>query len=104
MREHGDAGEPGEPGEPGDAGDSAFGAALRRHRRAAGLTQEALAERAGVGVRTLQGLEAGTSAPLRGTARRLADGLALSDAARAPFLAAAAPAPRAPRAPAHPPA
>ena len=40
--------------------------ALRRHRRAAGLTQEALAERAGVGVRTLQGLEAGRGAPAAG--------------------------------------
>jgi predicted ATPase/DNA-binding CsgD family transcriptional regulator/transcriptional regulator with XRE-family HTH domain len=91
MREPEDAGAAEEPE------DSAFGAALRRHRRAAGLTQEALAERAGVGIRTVQGLEAGTSAPLRGTARRLAAGLALPPAARARFLAAAAPPPRARR-------
>jgi hypothetical protein len=70
--------------------------------RAAGLTQEALAERAGVGARTLQGLEAGTSAPLRGTARRLADGRGLPEAVRAPFLAAAAPPPRAPGPRPHP--
>ena len=102
MREHGDAEEPEALAGPGEPGGAAFGAALRGHRRAAGLTQEALAERAGVGVRTLQGLEAGTSAPLRATARRLADGLGLPEAARARFLAAATPPLRAPRAPAGP--
>jgi non-specific serine/threonine protein kinase len=88
--------------EPADAaaaagpGDGAFGAALRRHRRAAGLTQEALAERAGLGVRTVQGLERGPGHPLRGTARRLAAGLGLAEPPRARFLAAAAAPLRAP--------
>src|SRR5207245_2667638 len=36
---------------------STFGVLLRRHRVAAGLTQEALAERAGVSVRALSDLE-----------------------------------------------
>jgi predicted ATPase/DNA-binding XRE family transcriptional regulator len=69
-----------------------FGELLGRYRRAAGLTQEALAERAGLGVRTIQGLERGESKPLRDTALRLD----LEDAHRAPFLAAAGPAPRHP--------
>ena len=55
----------GRRGAPASPSAAAFGAALR-HRRAAGLTQEALAERAGVGVRTLQGLERGASAPPAG--------------------------------------
>jgi transcriptional regulator with XRE-family HTH domain len=72
---------------------AAAGAAVRRHRLAAGLTQEALAERAGLGVRTLQALEEGESRPRRETARRLAAALGLppEQAAR---LAAAAPARR----------
>jgi non-specific serine/threonine protein kinase len=93
MRDPEDAGDAEEPE------DASFGAALRRHRRAAGLTQGALAERAGVGVRTLQWLERGQGHPLRGTARRLAAALALPEAARARLLAAAAPLPRAARVP-----
>ena len=93
MRERGHAGEP---------GAASFGAALRGHRRAAGLTQEALAERAGVGVRTLQGLERGEAHPLRATTRRLTTALALPAAARARFLAAAAPPPRPPGPPTPP--
>ncbi len=38
-----------------------FGALLRQHRLAAGLMQEALAERAGLGVRSIQGLERGVA-------------------------------------------
>jgi transcriptional regulator with XRE-family HTH domain len=38
---------------------AAFGRLLRQHRPAAGLTQEASAERASVGVRSLQALERG---------------------------------------------
>lgn len=41
-----------------------FGRLLREHRLAAGLTQESLAERAGMGVRSVQGLERGESKPL----------------------------------------
>jgi non-specific serine/threonine protein kinase len=44
-----------------------FGALLRGHRRAAALTQEAFAERAGLSVRGLQHLEAGDARPSRGT-------------------------------------
>jgi len=71
-----------------------FGEMLGRYRRAASLTQEALAEGAGLGVRSIQGLERGESKPHRDTAERLAAALALEDAHRAPFLAAAGPAPR----------
>jgi predicted ATPase/transcriptional regulator with XRE-family HTH domain len=46
---------------------SEFGGLLRGHRRAAGLTQEALAERAGLSVRGLQHLEAGDASPSRAT-------------------------------------
>jgi predicted ATPase/DNA-binding CsgD family transcriptional regulator len=68
----------------------AFGAALRRHRRAAGLTQEALAERAGISVRGLQHLEAGDALPYRATARAVADALGLAGPARRRFEAACA--------------
>ena len=71
-----------------------FGELLGRYRRAAGLTQEGLAERAGLGVRTIQGLERGESKPLRDTALRLAAALGQADAHRTTFLAAASPAPR----------
>ena len=80
-----------------EAGAAPFGALLRRHRLAAGLTQEALAERAGLGVRTLQGLEQGAHRPQGGTARRLAAALGLAGAAGARFAAAAGPAPGRPR-------
>jgi non-specific serine/threonine protein kinase len=73
----------------------AFGAALRRRRLAAGLTQEALAERAGLGVRTLQGLEEGEHRPRRATLRRLAAALGLGSDPASPF-AAVAPVPRRP--------
>jgi non-specific serine/threonine protein kinase len=74
--------------------DAAFGAALRWHRLAAGLTQEALAERAGLGVRTLQGLEEGETRPRLETLRRLAGALALSAAQRDRLAATAPTAPR----------
>src|SRR6185437_8710427 len=73
-----------------------FSQDLRRHRLAAGLTQEALAERAGLGVRSIQALERGESRPHRDTARALAAGLGLDQQARATFLAVATPAPRHP--------
>ena len=46
-----------------------FGDLLRRHRRARDLTQEALAERAGVSVRAISDLERGARThPYRETA------------------------------------
>jgi len=72
----------------------AFGELLKGYRLAAGLTQEALAERAGLGVRSVQAVEGGGSRPRRDTLRRLADALALGASERALLLAAGTPAPR----------
>jgi len=58
---------------------------LRQYRLAAGLTQEGLAERAGLSVRAVQNLERGDRRPSRDTASRLADALALVGSARAEF-------------------
>ncbi len=67
-----------------------FGAVLRRHRMAAGLTQEGLAERAGLSPRGVQDLERGVNrAPRRDTLELLADALGLDPAGRAAFAAAA---------------
>jgi predicted ATPase/transcriptional regulator with XRE-family HTH domain len=71
-----------------------FGDLLRSYRLAAGLTQEALAERAGVGTRSIRALEQGDTRPLKGTARRLATGLNLGAEDHARFVAAAVPIPR----------
>src|SRR5687767_13981611 len=72
--------------------DSTFGALLRRHRLSAGLTQEALAERAGVSARGVQDLERGVhAAPRADTVRLLAEALGLDGAARAGLIAAAHP-------------
>ncbi len=69
---------------------STFGAWLRRYRYAAGLTQEELAARAGLGVRTISNLERGVSkAPYQDTVRRLAEALGLSDGERADLLGSA---------------
>ncbi|MEV6342357.1 helix-turn-helix domain-containing protein [Actinoplanes sp. NPDC051851] len=63
--------------------------ALRRHRLAAGHTQEELAELAGVAVRTVRNLELGRVAhPRRHTLERIADRLGLGDAERARLLGA----------------
>jgi predicted ATPase/transcriptional regulator with XRE-family HTH domain len=71
-----------------------FGPLLRRLRLMAGLTQEALAERAGVSAKAVRGLEREpTRAPRLDTVAVLADALALDAAARARFLAAARPEP-----------
>ena len=71
-----------------------FGALLKQHRRAANLTQEALAERAGISARSISDLERGLSrAPHPDTIALLAQALALSEPARATFLAAARPEP-----------
>ena len=73
---------------------ASFGTLLRQHRLRAGLTQEALAERAGVSLRALQYLERSAGRPQRDTTRRLADALALTPEHRALFEHAGAPAPR----------
>jgi predicted ATPase/transcriptional regulator with XRE-family HTH domain len=60
---------------------------LRAHRRAAGLTQQELAVRAGVGVRTVRELERGRATrPQRGTVELLADALGLAGTARTRFV------------------
>jgi tetratricopeptide (TPR) repeat protein/transcriptional regulator with XRE-family HTH domain len=67
-----------------------FGDLLRHHRIAAGLTQEELAERAGLSRRGIADLERGARrAPRRDTVALLAEALALGPADRAIFQAAA---------------
>ena len=56
----------------------AFGALLRGHRRAHQLTQEALAERAGLSAPGVSLLERGRVEPRFGTVARLADALGLT--------------------------
>src|SRR5579859_5028254 len=66
-----------------------FGGLLRRHRAAAGLSQEALAERAGISRRAVADLERGArNFPYGETVRRLADALSLGAAERSVLLAA----------------
>lgn len=77
-----------------DSASNRFGDLLRRHRLAAGLTQEELAERAGLGRRSIQGLERGESVPHRGTLQRLMQALALSPEESGQFVGAAKPLPR----------
>src|SRR5438477_12097022 len=70
--------------------DAAFGALLRQYRRAAGLTQEALAERAGVTAQAISALERGIRRrPHPSTVRLLAAALRLQAQDRAAFEAAA---------------
>ncbi len=71
--------------------DESFGALLRRHRHEVGLTQEALAERAGVSVRNVQNLERGENRPLPDTARHLAAALGLEASEHARLLTGAPP-------------
>ena len=69
-----------------------FGALLQQHRIAAGLSQEELAERAGLSRRCTSDLERGTrQAPYPATVRRLAQALGLADEARVEFLHARRP-------------
>ncbi|MDF3040374.1 MAG: hypothetical protein K0Q71_3080 [Thermomicrobiales bacterium] len=63
-----------------------FGALLKRHRLAAGLTQEGLAERAGVSARGVQDLERGVHAPRADTVRLLANALGLDGEAHAALI------------------
>ncbi len=69
---------------------TAFGTLLRRYRVRAGLTQEQLAERAGLSARAITALERGVNrAPQRDTFRLLVDALGLADEERAALEAAA---------------
>jgi non-specific serine/threonine protein kinase len=70
---------------------TAFGTLLRRHRMAAGLTQETLAERAGLSVYGIQKLERGTTHPYRDTAERLVAALELPPDAAEQLWAAVKP-------------
>lgn len=67
-----------------------FGSVLKRHRIAAGLTQEELAERAEMSVRGISDLERGVHrAPHPSTVRQLADALGLSPGDQTRFESAA---------------
>lgn len=69
-----------------------FGAVLKRYRLAAGLTQEGLAERAGLSAKAVSDLERDpTRTPRLGTLGLLADALGLTGELRAALLAAARP-------------
>lgn len=71
---------------------AAFDELLRGYRRRSGLTQEELAQRAGLGVRTLRDLEAGrVRRPHRESVRLLSAALGLSDEQLARFSSAVAP-------------
>jgi transcriptional regulator with XRE-family HTH domain len=74
------------------SGSSDFGALLRRYRRAAGLSQEALAERARMSTNGIGALERGyRRSPQRETLALLAGALALDGEQRREFEAAARP-------------
>jgi len=69
-----------------------FGELLKRYRLTAGLTQEALAERAGLSARAVSDLERDAARlPRLDSLALLADALALTDAERATLRAAARP-------------
>lgn len=73
-----------------DEASAAFGELLRRHRRAAGLTQEELAARAGLSARGIADLERGVRhTPRRDTVDLLVRALGMSPEDRATFSAAA---------------
>jgi transcriptional regulator with XRE-family HTH domain len=73
-----------------NAEPSSFGDLLRRYRTAARLTQEELAERAGLSARGVSDLERGVRRmPHPDTARRLADALRLGHSERTELLGAA---------------
>jgi predicted ATPase/DNA-binding XRE family transcriptional regulator len=73
------------------ATSTTFGALLRQHRLRAALTQEALAERAGVGARSIQDLERDRALPRAETVRLLAEALGLDSEVRAELIAASNP-------------
>ena len=72
-------------------GEASFSELLRQMRRAAGYSQEALAERSGLSTRTIAALEQGSRrAPYRDTVAALGDALRLSHDDRARLDEAAA--------------
>jgi non-specific serine/threonine protein kinase len=72
-----------------EAETEALGALLKRYRRQAGLTQEELAERAGISARSVSDIERGLQQrPYITTLRRLADALGLAAEPRVVFLSA----------------
>ena len=74
---------------PPEPGTSGFADLLRTLRRARGWTQEELAAKARVGVRTLRDLERARARPQRATADLLAVALGLDDPQRTEFTRAA---------------
>jgi predicted ATPase/DNA-binding XRE family transcriptional regulator len=77
------------PRDAENAGASAFGSLLKQHRRAAWLTQEDLAERSGLSVRTIRGLERGEGhSPRADTVDLLARAMDLSEEEHNLFAAA----------------
>jgi transcriptional regulator with XRE-family HTH domain len=75
-----------------DPGAVTFAALLKRQRLAAGLTQEALAERAGLSARAVSDLERDPErSPRLATVTLLADALGAGPEQRAELLAAARP-------------
>ena len=75
------------------AGEPPFGALLKQYRQAAGLTQERLAERAGLSVRAISDLERGVNrTPRQETLDLLAQALRLPPRKRALLAASARPA------------
>src|SRR5713101_6522311 len=74
-------------------GPGSFAALLHQYRTNAGLSQEELAERAGLSRRGISGLERGERRwPHQATVRRLAEALNLDVVERAALLASAQPA------------
>ena len=75
---------------PRSSGETLFASVLRHQRESVGLTQAELADRAGVGVRTVSNLERGiNTSPYPSTVRLLAGALGLSEDARSDLHAAA---------------
>ena len=73
-----------------DDGAGGFGSRLRACRQSSGLSQQELAERAGLSIRAISKLECGwTRWPYPGSVDRLADALGLRDAARTEFMVTA---------------
>src|SRR5207249_2964907 len=69
----------GAAGTAGQSAAAAFAALLRMYRRRALLTQEDLASRSGVSVRTIRKLENGSGRPRYSSVRLLAGALGLTD-------------------------
>jgi Helix-turn-helix domain/NB-ARC domain len=80
----------GRPAEAAAAGAVGFGGLLRAHREGGLLSQERLAERSGLSVRTIRDLESGrVRRPRTASVRLLADALGLVGAVHEAFTAAA---------------